>query len=83
MSGARDVRCVEFVELVTEWMEGALNDSERAGVEEHVAICPECTIYLTQLRDTVTVLHELVGAGPADPARQRLLEEFRRFHGSD
>lgn len=82
---ARDVRCLEFVELVTEWMEGALDDAQRAGVEEHVAICPECTIYLTQVRDTTIQLH-LHGLGDevsTDPARRRLLGEFRRLHADD
>ena len=79
MTAGRDVRCVEFVELVTEWMEGALDDIERADVEEHVAICPECTIYLAQLRDTIAELHHGVDRSPSDPARQRLLAEFRRW----
>lgn len=80
---ARDVRCLEFVELVTEWMEGALDDTQRAGVEEHVAICPECTVYLTQVRDTTIELHGLADEVPTDSARRRLLGEFRRLHPGD
>lgn len=83
MNVARDIRCVEFVELVTEWMEGALSDAERGGVEEHVAICPDCTIYLAQLRDTTTVLHQLGDEPPVEPARERLFAEFRRLHAKD
>lgn len=83
MSAARDTRCVEFVELVTEWMEGALSDAERGGVEEHIAICPECTIYLAQLRDTTMVLGRLEDQPPAGSARERLMAEFRRLHAND
>lgn len=83
MSAARDIRCVEFVELVTEWMEGALSDTERGGVEEHIAICPECTIYLAQLRETTMVLGRFDAQPPAEPARERLMAEFRRLHAQD
>ena len=30
-----EVRCVEFVDEVTEWMEGGLTDDERLLLEEH------------------------------------------------
>ena len=45
-----EVRCVEFVDEVTEWMEGGLTDDQRLLLEEHLAICPHCTRYLDQLR---------------------------------
>jgi anti-sigma factor RsiW len=64
-------------------MEGALSDTERGGVEEHVAICPDCTIYLAQLRDTTTVLRQLDDEPPVEPARERLFAEFRRLHAKD
>ena len=41
------IRCVEMVEIVTEWMEGALDDDTRSAVEEHLAICPDCIAYVT------------------------------------
>lgn len=78
MSAGREVRCVEFVEIVTEWMEGALTDTKREEVEEHIAICPDCTVYLGQLRDTVVVLGDLAEEAPVEPARERLFAEFRR-----
>ena len=34
------IRCVELVELVTEWMEGGLDDQTRAYAEEHLVIWP-------------------------------------------
>lgn len=50
-----EIRCIEMVEVVTEWMEGALDADTRAAVEEHLAICPDCTAYLDQLRATTAV----------------------------
>lgn len=76
-----EIRCVEMVEVVTEWMEGALDDDTRAAVEEHLAICPDCTAYLDQLRATAAVAASLAGddAGaepPPDDVRARLVAAF-------
>jgi hypothetical protein len=51
-----EMRCVEFVEAVTEWMEGALDDAERVELEEHLAICPHCLDYLGELRLAIAAL---------------------------
>jgi hypothetical protein len=79
------VRCVEFVESVTDWMEGALDDDGRLTLEEHLAICPHCTEYLGQLRLSAAVLRAVdevdprVGrAAPPAEARAALLDAFRR-----
>ncbi|MEW6471327.1 MAG: anti-sigma factor [Actinomycetota bacterium] len=81
-----EIRCIEMVEIVTEWMEGALDDDTRAAVEEHLAICPDCTAYLDQLRATTAVAASLAdaddGAGaaraepPPDDVRARLVAAF-------
>lgn len=78
-----EIRCIEMVEVVTEWMEGALDDDTRAAVEEHLAICPDCTAYLDQLRATTAVAAGLddntdtAGAEPpGDEVRARLVAAF-------
>ena len=74
-----EVRCVEFVEIVTEWMEGALADADRVAVEEHIAICPHCHVYVEQLRAARAALGAGSGPSEAPPtaARNALLEAFR------
>ena len=74
------VRCVEFVESVTDWMEGVLTEDDRVIVEEHLAICPHCTEYVDQLRLTTHVLRELHATRESPPAATRaaLLDAFRR-----
>jgi anti-sigma factor RsiW len=78
-----EIRCIEMVEVVTEWMEGGLDDDTRAAVEEHLAICPDCTAYLDQLRATNAVaagLDDDPGTPPAEPphddVRARLVAAF-------
>ena len=73
-----EIRCVEFVETVTDWMEGALSDEERLLLEEHLVICPHCTEYVAQLRLTSGVLRERpVTEAPPAHARAALLDAFR------
>ena len=73
-----EIRCVEFVESVTDWMEGALADDERLMLEEHLVICPHCTEYVAQLRLAATVLRGGRAAeAPPPTARAALLDAFR------
>jgi anti-sigma factor RsiW len=79
MTGA-ELTCAALVELVTEYLEGALDADTTAVVEEHLAICPGCGTYLDQMRATLGAL----GHVPVDtlPARAQadLLAAFRGFH---
>lgn len=75
-----EIRCVEMVEVVTDWMEGTLDDGTRVAVEEHLAICPDCIAYLDQLRTAATLAGRLAADDPPDgpPAdlRARLVAAF-------
>jgi hypothetical protein len=72
------MRCVELVELVTEWMEGALDDLTLSRLEEHLVVCPPCGRYVTQIRQSATQLRSLDTDSPPPEARRELLEMFRR-----
>jgi anti-sigma factor RsiW len=74
------IRCTELVEIVTDWMEGVLSDSDRLQVEEHIAICPHCHDYVTQLRLAAETLRQAPRLAPPTPARTALLDAFRRHH---
>ena len=52
----RDIACIELVEMLTEYLEGALPPDEVAAVEEHLRKCPPCVIYLAQMRATIAAL---------------------------
>jgi predicted anti-sigma-YlaC factor YlaD len=51
--------CQELVELVTEYLEGALSPVDSARFEEHIDLCPMCLVHLEQLRITVRELGQL------------------------
>jgi hypothetical protein len=77
------VRCAELVELVTEWMEGALDDATLASVEEHLVICPPCSEYVAQIRLTTTSMRDVAAEVPPPAAREELLRLFRAEHASE
>jgi anti-sigma factor RsiW len=49
----RRLRCDSVVELVTDYLEGALASTMRHRVERHLRSCPGCTVYLAQIRATI------------------------------
>lgn len=77
MSDVESMDCNELVELVTAYLEGALDLDTRARFDIHLTECDGCDNYLQQLRTTVETLGK-VGGDELDPAfRNRLLTAFR------
>lgn len=54
--------CREVVELVTEFLEGALPDEQAQAVRAHVQECVDCLRYLGQLQLTARLLGRLAVA---------------------
>ncbi len=68
----RDIVCQQAVELVTDYLEGALSRSGRRRFEAHLAGCDHCTEYLAQIRMTI----RLTGTVTPDDLTPRMQEEF-------
>jgi anti-sigma factor RsiW len=75
-----DLECIDLVELVTDYLEGALDQERREMVEAHLRTCDGCKAYLEQMRET----SEYLGHVPPDAAedlpeqvRRELLDAFR------
>lgn len=69
--------CNQLVELVTEFLDGALDPATERAVVDHLALCDGCGAYLEQMRDTVRTLGELPPDRLPETARATLLEAFR------
>ena len=67
------LRCIDVVELLTDYLEGALDPDTAAAVEAHLDRCPPCVTYLDQLRATVAALGR-VGAASLPPESVRELQ---------
>ena len=57
--GIAHLSCRELVELVTEYLEGALSRGDRMRFEQHIAGCENCSEYLEQIKRTVQLTGEL------------------------
>jgi anti-sigma factor RsiW len=57
-----DLACIEVVELVTEYIEGALPVAEQRGLEAHLEQCDGCAEYLAQMRTVARLLGDLRAA---------------------
>jgi anti-sigma factor RsiW len=68
----RDIVCQQAVELVTDYLEGALSRADRRRFEAHLAGCPHCTEYLAQMRATI----ELTGGITADDLTAQMQDDF-------
>jgi anti-sigma factor RsiW len=73
------VNCDEFVELVTAYLEGALDEETARRFVAHIAECDGCERYLDQFRVTVRTLGGLPAESLTPDARERLLSAFREF----
>ena len=74
-----DLTCQEFVELVTDYLEGALDDDTVRRFEEHLALCPGCETYLSQMKETASRLGEIPVESLSAETQTTLLSAFRDF----
>jgi len=74
------IDCAEVVELLTDYLEGALEEPVRAEIEAHLALCEGCDTYLAQMRSTIAVLGHVPVASLTEQARSELVTAFRDVH---
>ena len=74
-----DLTCQDFVELVTDYLEGALDEDTGRRFEEHLALCPGCDTYLSQMKETATRLGEIPVESLSAQTQSTLLSAFRDF----
>jgi len=74
----RELVCQEVVELVTAYLEDALDPAERERFEEHLVFCDGCQNYLGQMRTTVRLTGRFEQELPAELEAQ-MLKAFRRW----
>ena len=72
--------CRELVELVTDYLEGALSPADVRRFEDHVAGCDGCTEYLAQFRRTIQLTGTLTPDDLTPAAESALLGVFRSWN---
>jgi len=68
--------CQQMVELITDYLEGALPRSQRRRFEAHLAGCEHCSEYLEQMRTTI----RLTGRLRAEDLSPQMSAEFAAIY---
>ena len=71
--------CREVVELMTDYLDGALPEDARLRFEEHIAGCDGCSAYLEQLRTARRLVGRMAQVPVPERVREELLAAFRHF----
>jgi anti-sigma factor RsiW len=78
----KGLTCQELVELVTDYLDGALSRNDRARFDAHIAACTNCREYLAQFQQTIA-LTGMLREDDVDPAaRDTLLAQFREWRNT-
>jgi anti-sigma factor RsiW len=76
---SRELVCQEVVELVTDYLEGALSPADRRRFEAHLAGCPHCTEYLAQMRETIRLAGRIAPEDLTPQMHTDLTDLYRRW----
>ena len=82
VDGGQDLPCIEFVELITAYLEDALPAELRARIDTHLDTCEGCPHAIAQLRTVVDLIGNLTESDVEefDPLeREVLMSTFRRL----
>ena len=75
------MECCAAVELMTDYLEGALDGRTEQDFESHLADCVACTAFLGQMRATIDVLGRLDPEQLDPEVRNELVGLYRRLRG--
>ncbi|MEU1984053.1 anti-sigma factor [Nocardia sp. NPDC019395] len=74
------MNCDELVELVTAFLDGALDPATEQRFIAHLAECDGCEAYMDQFRQTIALVGELPPPETLSPnVRADLLDAFRNW----
>jgi anti-sigma factor RsiW len=76
---ANELACQQVVEMVTDYLEGAMPRSQRRRLEAHLAGCEHCSEYLDQMRATIRLTGRLRSEDLAPEMREEFIEIYRRW----
>jgi anti-sigma factor RsiW len=79
---AAEMTCKELVEVMTDYLDGALPHGDRIRFDAHLRRCPWCRNYLAQIQLTVHTLGSLALEPLAPEVSARLLEAFRDWRSA-
>ena len=77
------MNCREVVELMTDYLEGALTPADLVRFEAHISGCDRCRAYLEQLRKTLKITGRIAGMERVPASLEReLTAAFREWRST-
>jgi anti-sigma factor RsiW len=73
------LKCKDMVEIVTAYLDDALDADTRRRFEAHLSGCDGCDNYLEQMRVTLATLGRIRDEDLDPVYRSRLLDAFKNF----
>ena len=77
----KELSCQQVVELVTEYLEGALSPRMRRRFERHLAGCLACPEYVAQIRAVVLLAGRTNPQPAPPPSEEEALAVLRSLRG--
>jgi anti-sigma factor RsiW len=75
--------CMEVVELITDYLEGAFSRKQRRRFERHIAGCEHCAEYLEQMRATIRLTGRLRTEDLTPQMEEDFGELYRRWRAEE
>jgi anti-sigma factor RsiW len=75
-----ELTCQELVEIVSDYLDGALPEADRERFDAHLETCEGCRRYLDQMRTTIQVAGTLSEEDLDPGVRDQLLQLFREWN---
>jgi anti-sigma factor RsiW len=81
--GRSELACQQVVEMVSDYLEGALSRSQRRRLEAHLAGCEHCSEYLRQIRATIRLTGRLRAEDLTPEMREEFTAIYRRWRAEE
>jgi anti-sigma factor RsiW len=78
-----ELACQQVVEMVSDYLEGALSRAQRRRLEAHLAGCEHCGEYLRQMHATIALTGRLRNEDLTPEMREDLVEVYRRWRAEE
>ena len=73
------ISCQEVVELVTDYLDGAMSPADVARFDHHLSLCEGCVFYVDQIRMTIAAVGRIGEEDVPPEVRDDLVAAFRDF----
>src|SRR5262249_45951549 len=74
-----ELTCKELTELITDYLEERLSQTDRIRFQEHLSACPGCVAYVDQMHATIQAIGSKPSLQIPSSMEKSLLEVFRHL----